>query len=135
MRKKILIILLIIYISFVRSDYSDSYESEKRTTVSSNHNSTSDISKGYFTVTANRLLRLNKPYKVSIQYNGYENETVLSIGIKNRSFEEYQNVTLIGSDSKTIKFIVSENSKFNFNFFLQFSSHESQEFKLIMHHI
>jgi len=69
----------------------------------------SDTSKGYFTVTANRLLRLDKPYRVSIQYQGYKNETVLKVGIKNRSFEDFRNVTLFGSDSTTVEFLVSKS--------------------------
>jgi len=67
-----------------------------------------DNSKEYFTVTANRLLRLNKPYRVSIQYQGYKNETVLKVGIKNRSFEDFKEVTLFGSDSTTVEFLVSK---------------------------
>ena len=110
MRKKIFLIFLILFLSSASSDSSDSYEDiEESTTVSSKTKTDSLSIKGYFIVTANRLLRPNKPYRVSIQYQEYENETVLSVGIKNRSFEVYQNVTLLGTDSKTVEFLVSKN--------------------------
>jgi len=114
MKKKLGILVLILVTTRLCESYSDSEESEESTTVSSRRNSDSDISKAYFIVTANRLLRLNKPYRVSIQFQGYESKKILEVGIKNRNFEDFKDVTLFGSASKTVEFLVS---KFLFNFF------------------
>lgn len=108
MKKKLGFLVIFLVAARLCEGYSDSEESEESTSVSSRSNNETENTKGYFTVTANRLLRINKPYRVSIQYQGYESEKTLKVGIKNRNFEEFKEVTLHNSGSKTVQFIVSK---------------------------
>lgn len=101
-------ILLLIYLSVnLCKSLSDTNESVKFTSISSTNQNDLDNSQEFFTVIANRLLRINKPYRVSIQYQGYKNETVLKVWINNQKFEDFRNVALFGSGSQTVEFFVS----------------------------
>lgn len=76
--------------------------------------------KGFFTVVGSNLFQLGKSYRVSVNYQGYESEKILEIGVKNRKRGEddsvtdnekltvAKNVTLSGSGVKDIDLDVSE---------------------------
>lgn len=76
---------------------------------------------GFFTVVGSHLFQLGKSYRVSIDYQGYKNEKILEIGVKNRKRNEQddsvsdnekwtvaKNVTLSGSGVQSIDLDVSE---------------------------
>ena len=96
MKKKIQIILLVLLIGHL-------CESSSEVRIKRD----SDSREGIFTITGNKLIKPNKPYRVSIQYQGYESEKVIEVGIKNRNFEDSKNVELLGNGTKIVEFYVS----------------------------
>ncbi|XP_070500687.1 CD109 antigen-like [Chironomus tepperi] len=70
--------------------------------------------KGYYTVIGSNVIKNHKPYRVSVTYQGYEQETILQIGIeKLNRYDEHkvtQNVTLNGSGVKEIEFNINNQS-------------------------
>jgi hypothetical protein len=71
---------------------------------------------GFFTVVGSNLLKYQKPYRVSVVYQGYTSDKTLQIGVKNtdkntEKYENSQNVTLSGDGVQNVDFDVS------FNFF------------------
>jgi len=69
---------------------------------------------GFFTVVGRNLLKYQQPYRVAITYQGYKEDKVLQIGIKeivknSTGYEVYKNVTVRGDGIKNINFDVSIN--------------------------
>ena len=67
---------------------------------------------GFFTVVATALLRNQQLYRVSVAYQGYKDDKVLEIGVKelredSSGLEIYKNVTLKGDGLQNIEFEVS----------------------------
>lgn len=75
--------------------------------------------KGFFTVVGSNVIKVNKPYRVSVTYQGYLEEQVLQIGIEKYHEDDQsavlQNVTLIGDGVQDIDFNVSITDKFSQN--------------------
>lgn len=63
---------------------------------------------GYFTVVASKLMRQNKPYRVSIHHKNYADEKILQIGLKNDKFNDYKNISFVNDGDKEIIFYVNK---------------------------
>lgn len=68
---------------------------------------------GYFTVVGSHLIRQGKPYKGAVNYQGYANEKVLQISIKNKgeSKEEEisaKNISFTGTGIQNFEFEVEK---------------------------
>lgn len=62
---------------------------------------------GFFTVVGSHLFKLDKSYRVSLVYQGYENEKSFQIGVKNMESNNngtgvFKNVTVSGSGVQNI---------------------------------
>lgn len=77
-----------------------------------------DDNKEYLTVVSSKLLKIGKPYQVSIHHQGYITAKTLQIGIAEISsdkFELVKNITIIGDGTESLEFVVSIYAK-NGNF-------------------
>ncbi|CAG9810736.1 unnamed protein product [Chironomus riparius] len=64
---------------------------------------------GFFTVVGSNLLKYQKSYRVSVAYQGYKDDKILQIGVKNTDkntvkYENLQNVTLSGEGVQNVDF-------------------------------
>lgn len=69
-------------------------------------------SEGFFTVVGSNLLKHQQPYRVALTYQGYTEDKILQIGIKeikenSTGYEVYKNVTVRGDGIKNVNFDVS----------------------------
>lgn len=67
---------------------------------------------GFFTVVGRNLLKFQQPYRVAITHQGYKEDKVLQIGIREiiknlNGYEVYKNVTIRGDGIRNINFDVS----------------------------
>lgn len=75
-------------------------------------NSVTCDDEGTFTIAAGTLLKYHQNYRVSVAYQGYKQDKVLQIGIKEvennaSSYEIFKNVTLRGDGIQNVDFDVS----------------------------
>lgn len=77
--------------------------------VSSQNVKSDESSEGFFTVVGSNLLKLKEQYRVSVAYQGYKQEKVLQIGIKNSQTNKTntKDVTFSGDGVKFVDFDVS----------------------------
>ncbi|KAL7015211.1 hypothetical protein ACKWTF_016343 [Chironomus riparius] len=64
---------------------------------------------GFFTVVGSNLLKYQQPYRAVLTYQGYKEEQILQIGIKevkenSTGYEVYKNVTVTGDGIKNVNF-------------------------------
>lgn len=69
---------------------------------------------GFFTVVGSHLIKMDKTYRASLGYQGYESEKTFQIGIKNMEEGKkdkgiFKNVTISGSGVQNIDFDVRNN--------------------------
>jgi hypothetical protein len=64
---------------------------------------------GYFTVVGSKLMRQNKPYRVSIHHQGFTTEKTIEIGIKGENIDEKQQVRLLDDGDKEVILNVSDS--------------------------
>lgn len=69
---------------------------------------------GFFTVVGSHLIKIDKTYRASLGYQGYESEKTFQIGIKNMEEGKkdkgiFKNVTISGSGVQNIDFDVRNN--------------------------
>lgn len=66
---------------------------------------------GFFTVVGSNLIKIDKTYRASLGYQGYESEKTFQIGIKNteegkKDLGIFKNVTISGNGVQNIDFDV-----------------------------
>ena len=69
---------------------------------------------GFFTLVGSHLIKIDKTYRASLGYQGYDSEKTFQIGIKNKEEGKkdlgvFKNVTISGSGVKNIDFDVRIN--------------------------
>lgn len=66
-----------------------------------------EAEEGYFTVISSKLMRSNKPYRVSIHHEKYTTSKTLEIGIKGENFSDKKQVQLLNDGDTEVIFNVS----------------------------
>ncbi|XP_070496240.1 CD109 antigen-like [Chironomus tepperi] len=72
---------------------------------------------GFFTVVGSNLLKYQQPYRVALTYQGYKDEKILQIGlkeVKGTGYEVYKNVTINGDGIKNVVFDLNNQPKGNY---------------------